>query len=137
MKSKLLVVCSVLMLCLWAGEVQAQEKQKVKMSLLKQAGPNVTLTITSPSEFYIGGNTHVLYIGNKHFLLHDQDNENGKGILKFYIPSEDFKKIADGSRVYLSYGLLEAESEQELQDMCKQKFCPCWELGKLKKSQLR
>ena len=55
MKSKLLVACSVLMLCLWAGEVQAQEKQKVKMSLLKQAGPNVTLTITSPNEFYIGG----------------------------------------------------------------------------------
>jgi hypothetical protein len=94
--------------------MQAQEKQKVKMSLMKQSGQMVTLTITSPNEFYIGGNTHVLYIGNKHFDLHDQNNIDGKGILKFYIPTDEFKKLTDGSKVYLSYGMLDADNELPL-----------------------
>jgi hypothetical protein len=137
MRNTFIGLWAIVLLCFSAGNMQAQEKQKVKMSLMKQSGQMVTLTITSPNEFYIGGNTHVLYIGNKHFDLHDQNNINGKGILKFYIPTDEFKKLTDGSKVYLSYGMLDADNEKELQDMCKQKFCPCWELGKLSKKQLK
>lgn len=116
---------------------QAGEKQKVKLSSLKRNGSDVKLTVTSNNEFYVGGNKHVLYVSGNHYDRYDQANDDGKGSLSFYIPSEDFKKLKDGAKVYLSYGLLEEETEKELEELCQQSLSPCWQVGKLSKKQLK
>jgi hypothetical protein len=115
----------------------AQEKQKAKIGQIKQENDKVTVTVTSAKEFYVGGNVHVLYMGDKSYSLYDQQNEDGKGILKFYVPSEEFKAIKDGARVYMSYGELVLEEGEKVEDVCKENFCPCWSLGKLNKKQLK
>ncbi len=79
MKKALSVFCLLCVICLASGGVSAQEKQKAKISLQKKVGKTVNLTVTSPEEFYMGGNKHILYIGNKHFDLYDQQNDEGKG----------------------------------------------------------
>jgi len=115
----------------------AQDKQKAKIGQIKQETDKVTMTVTSAKEFYVGGNVHILYLGDKSFSLYDQQNEDGRGMLKFYIPTEDFKAIKDGVRVYMSYGELVLEEGESVEDVCKENFCPCWSLGKLNKKQLK
>jgi hypothetical protein len=53
------------------------------------------------------------------------------------VPSEEFRAIKDGSRVYMSYGELVLEEGEKVEDVCKENFCPCWSLGKLNKKQLK
>ena len=115
----------------------AQDKQKARIGQIKQEKDKVTLTVTSSKEFYVGGNVHILYMGDKSYSLYDQQNEDGKGMLKFYVPSEEFRAIKDGSRVYMSYGELVLEEGEKVEDVCKENFCPCWSLGKLNKKQLK
>jgi hypothetical protein len=115
----------------------AQEKQKAKIGQIRQENDKVTVTVTSSKEFYVGGNVHILYMGDKSYSLYDQQNEDGKGLLKFYVPSEEFRAIKDGSRVYMSYGELVLEEGEKVEDVCKENFCPCWSLGKLNKKQLK
>ena len=109
----------------------AQEKAKTKISLIKQNEKNVTFTVTSTKEFYVGGNKHVLHIGGKHFDLYEQNNDEGKGTLTFFIPKNDFNSLKDGMPVYLVYG--EIEEGQNLDELCKQTYSPCWSLGKFNK----
>lgn len=115
----------------------AQDKQKARIGQIKQEKDKVTVTVTSSKEFYVGGNVHILYMGDKSYSLYDQQNEDGKGMLKFYVPSEEFRAIKDGSRVYMSYGELVLEEGEKVEDVCKENFCPCWSLGKLNKKQLK
>ena len=115
----------------------AQEKQKAKIGQIRQENDKVTVTVTSSKEFYVGGNVHILYMGDKSYSLYDQQNEDGKGMLKFYVPAEEFRAIKDGSRVYMSYGELVLEEGEKVEDVCKENFCPCWSLGKLNKKQLK
>lgn len=115
----------------------AQEKQKAKIGQIKQENDKVTISVTSSKEFYMGGNVHILYLGDKSYSLYDQHNEDGKGKLKFYVPIEEFKAIKDGARVYMSYGELVLEEGESVEDVCKENFCPCWSLGKLNKKQLK
>ncbi len=118
-------------------DAMSQDKQKAKIGQIKQENDKVTVTVTSSKEFYVGGNVHVLYLGDKSYSLYDQQNEDGKGILKFYVPSEEFRAIKDGARVYMSYGELVLEEGEKVEDVCKENFCPCWSLGKLNKKQLK
>jgi hypothetical protein len=115
----------------------AQDKQKARIGQIKQEKDKVTVTVTSSKEFYVGGNVHILYLGDKSYSLYDQQNEDGKGMLKFYVPAEEFRAIKDGSRVYMSYGELVLEEGEKVEDVCKENFCPCWSLGKLNKKQLK
>jgi hypothetical protein len=115
----------------------AQDKQKARIGQIKQEKDKVTVTVTSSKEFYVGGNVHILYMGDKSYSLYDQQNEDGKGLLKFYVPAEEFRAIKDGSRVYMSYGELVLEEGEKVEDVCKENFCPCWSLGKLNKKQLK
>jgi hypothetical protein len=137
MKKAIAVFCFVIALQFFNSPAKAEEKQKARISLIRQTGNTVALTVSSPHEFYVGGNKHILYIGGKHFDLYEQNNEDGRGYLKFFIPADDFKMIKDGTRVYLSYGELEIENEDELEALCKQNFGPCWQLGKLNKRRLK
>ena len=102
----------------------AQDKQKARIGQIKQEKDKVTVTVTSSKEFYVGGNVHILYMGDKSYSLYDQQNEDGKGLLKFYVPAEEFRAIKDGSRVYMSYGELVLEEGEKVEDVCKENFCP-------------
>lgn len=138
MRLTIALFCALLVLCTGPAESKATEKQKVKIATLKKGTEGtVLMTVSSPNEFYVGGNKHVLYISGKHFDLYDQENEDGRGSLRFHIPQSDFNTLTDGAKVYLSYGLIEAETEQELEEMCQQTFSPCWQVGKLNKKQLK
>lgn len=113
---------------------QAQEKALAKISAIRQKGDMVTVAVTSAKEFYMGNNKHILHIGNHHYDLYDQENTEGGGLLRFYLPATDFKQLTTGTSVYLSYGELTVEEGQSIEDMCKQNFCPCWSVGKLNKT---
>jgi hypothetical protein len=137
MKKLLLILTVLVGVSATALTVLAQDKQKAKIGQIKQETDKVTMTVTSSKEFYVGGNVHILYLGDKSFSLYDQQNEDGRGMLKFYIPTEDFNAIKDGVRVYMSYGELVLEEGESVEDVCKENFCPCWSLGKLNKKQLK
>lgn len=137
MKKLLLILTVLVGVSATALTALAQDKQKAKIGQIKQETDKVTMTVTSSKEFYVGGNVHILYLGDKSFSLYDQQNEDGRGMLKFYIPTEDFKAIKDGVRVYMSYGELVLEEGESVEDVCKENFCPCWSLGKLNKKQLK
>ncbi len=137
MKKIFFVFYTVAAVCLFSGNIVAQEKQKATIHSLKQNGNTVALTVTSPNEFYMGGNKHILHIGNKDFDLYDQVNDDGSGSLKFFIPVSDFKALKDGERIYLSYGEMDVENVQEAEAICKQSYSACWSLGKLNKKQLK
>jgi len=138
MRLSIALLCALLVLCTSPSESKATEKQKVKIATLKKGTDGIVLmTVSSPNEFYVGGNKHVLYISGRHFDLYDQENEDGHGTLRFHIPQAEFSTLADGAKVYLSYGLIEVENEQELEDMCQQSLSPCWQVGKLNKKQLK
>ncbi len=92
---------TLLLVCFSHFTGTAQEKQTAKISLIKQTRNTVTVTITSPSEFYIGGNTHILYVGNKHFDLNQEMNKEGKGMLQFYMPANEFHALKNGRKMYL------------------------------------
>jgi hypothetical protein len=138
MRLSIALFCAITVLCTSPSVSKATEKQKVKIATLKKdKDGTVLMTVASPNEFYVGGNKHVLYISGRHFDLYDQENEDGHGSLKFHIPQADFNTLTDGSKVYLSYGLIEVENEQELEEMCSQSLSPCWQVGKLNKKQLK
>lgn len=131
------LVVAFIVVCISYMGATAQEKQLARISSIKQKEDVVYLTVSSAKEFYMGNNKHILYIGGKYYDLYDQQNEDGKGNLKFFIPAKDFKQMATGTPVYLSYGELVIEDGQSIEDMCKQNFCPCWSVGKLNKKMLR
>lgn len=138
MRQTIALFCALLVLCFSPSVSKATEKQKVKIaSLKKDSQGTVLMTVSSPNEFYVGGNKHVLYVSGKHFDLYDQENEDGHGSLKFHIPENEFSTLPDGARVYLSYGMMEVENEQELEDLCQQSLSPCWQVGRLNKKQLK
>lgn len=121
---------------IFAGNATAQEKQKVKIGVMRQSRNVVNVSVTSPRPFYMGGNKFILHIDGKEFDLYDQLDQDGKGDLRFHIPAAEFKTLKDASKVYLSYGEL-AEEPENIENLCAQNFCPCWSLGKLNKKLLK
>lgn len=137
MKNTFLLFFTLVFVCFSPKPASAQEKQKATVSLIRQNGNTVTVTITSSEEFYIGGNTHILHIGNKHYDRNEQNNVDGKGILKFFIPANEFKVLKNGTKMYLTYGELDMENEQEIEAYSKERESRCWALGKLNKKMLK
>lgn len=137
MKKLFAATMAIIITCASFSIITAQEKQAARISSIKQKEDMVLLTVSSAKEFYMGNNKHILYIGSRYYDLYDQQNEDGKGNLKFFIPVKDFKQMTNGTPVYLSYGELVIEDGQNIEDMCKQNFCPCWSVGKLNKKMLK
>lgn len=137
MKKAYAIILTLIIACASFFNANAQEKQVARISSIKQKEDMVLLTVSSAKEFYMGNNKHILYIGSRYYDLYDQQNEDGKGNLKFFIPVKDFKQMTNGTPVYLSYGELVIEDGQNIEDMCKQNFCPCWSVGKLNKKMLK
>lgn len=111
----------------------AQAKAKVNISSVRQKGKSVAFTVSSPAEFYVGGNEYVLYIGNKQFTTYKQDNTEGKGRLIYQISQPDYKSLKEGARIYLTYGDLPAETGSTNEELSKQPDSKCWPLGRFTK----
>lgn len=137
MKKMHCLILALVMVCANFYDTTAQQKQTARISAIKQKEDMVLITVSSSKEFYMGNNKHILYIGNRYYDLYDQENADGKGNLKFFIPVKEYKAMTTGTPVYLSYGELTVEEGQSIEDMCKQNFCPCWSVGKLNKKMLK
>lgn len=126
------VLLSGLMVVAATFTAGAQEVLKTRLSMRKSDN-TMLYTVSSTKEFYMGGNKHVLHIGDRNFDLYDQQNDDGKGSLSFFIPHDDFIQLSEGSLVYLTYGEVDTDGGPSLEEVCKQHMVPCWTLGKFSK----
>lgn len=111
----------------------AQSTARVRVAYAKQKGKTVSYTLISSKPFYVGNNVYVLYIGNKQFAHSEQWDNDGKGMMNFLIPAEEYKTIAHGSKIYLSYGHLSDEERATIDDLVKQQVPTIWPLGTFSK----
>jgi hypothetical protein len=102
-----------------------------------QNGQRMELTIIGSGPFRVGGNIHILHIGKKDFSLSKQKNAEGKGIITFYIPIEEFNALTEGEYVWMSYGNKFNKAPDPAIDpatFCKENPRTCWALGKFSKT---
>lgn len=118
----------------------AQEKAKLSIGGISQKAETVEFTITADKPFQYGNNIHVLHIGKKGLSLSKERKEDGKGIITFFIPAADFNALADGTKMWLTYGQKvkngPADKEEKLDELSGQNP-KCWKLGKLNKGILK
>lgn len=101
-----------------------------------QNGNKIELTVSSSKPFYVGGNIHILHIGKKDFSMSKQNNKDGKGVITFYIPVEEFNNLTEGDYIWMSYGNKFKKIPDPTTDpakFCKQNPKKCWALGKFSK----
>ena len=110
--------------------------QSASITSIKQNGERTELTVSSDKKFYVGGNTHVLHIGNKEFSLNKQINSDGKGTIIFYIPAAEFAALTEGEDVWMTYGTKFRKNSEKKDPavFCKKNPKVCWYLGKFTKS---
>lgn len=126
---------------LWIMGLQsciAQDKAKLSVTgITQKEAETMELTITSDKPFQYGDNIHILHIGKKEFSLSKQSKQEGKGILTFFIPSAEFNALAEGSKMWLTYGQKvrtgSADKEEKLDELSGQNP-KCWKLGKFSKA---
>ncbi len=139
MKNK--IIFSLLFVCfLCFAAANAQEKVKTVISYLKLNNKTVELTVVSTKPFIVGGNMYILYLGNKQIRLSRQSKKDGKGIITFLIPLDDFKQAKDGVDIWMVYGdyiLDEGNTAIDFAALYKENPLTCWPLGKLKKKSLK
>lgn len=134
----IIVLLIVMLSFISAQEVKGQEKQKARISSIShKEKETVVITVSSKRDFYVGNNVYMLYIGNNRYELSEQINEDGSGIINFFIPLQDFENTVNGTAMYLSYGELEVPDGMTVEALCRENFCPCWSLGKLNKKMLK
>lgn len=98
----------------------------------------VEFTISSTKPFYVGGNIHVLHIGDKEFRLSKQTK--GKlNTITFFIPESDFNALTEGANVYMVYGqpFKKQPTDQEIELYSTQFPNSFWSFGKFTKSLLK
>jgi hypothetical protein len=116
--------------------VPAQEN-RIECTSIKQNNNIVELTLTSQTHFRVGGNLVVLHIGDKVFSKSQQTDEGAISRITFYIPSEEFQKLADGQDMRLDYDYQAQQASQP--DNTNSAVAPQqyggkqWALGKLNK----
>jgi hypothetical protein len=130
------IALSVLTIILLPLILFGQEKSKVKIVSVKEKGEDYLLAITSSKPFYVGGNVYVLHIGNENYDLYDQVSEEGGDTLVFHVPVEALKNTRDNERMYLTYGELGSDDEDEMEKMNGEADTPCWKLGRYSKKLL-
>ena len=128
-----------LVLCLFltfsfSTNSHAQDKNKTKIGYLKHKGKDVLFNITGSKPFIFGGNTYVLHIGSNEFTIYQQTKVKNTGSLTFTIYEADFQTLRDDDNIYLTYGNL--SGEEDLEDLSKEQYSPCWSLGKFSKKLL-
>ncbi len=133
MRTALLLLCIVSTLLIHPQCASASDKQNTQVRVEHHNSAITYITVSSDKEFYVGGNKFILYVGGKTFDLYEQINEDGKGTLKFIIPIEIYRTLANGSELYMSYGMADDNEISMLAQLAKQPNEPYWHLGKLKK----
>lgn len=114
----------------------ALAQQDASITKIIQNGQRMELTVSSSIPFYVGGNIHILHIGKKDFALSKQSNKDGKGVITFYIPVEEFNALTEGEYIWMSYGNKFDKAPDPLLDpakFCKENPKTCWALGKFSK----
>ncbi len=117
---------------------QKLTKHKSQIHSVVQKNQTVEFTISSTKSFYVGGNIHILHIGDKQFRLSKQTK--GKvNTITFLIPEGDFNNLVEGNNIYMTYGQLfnsppNEEEAKKLSATCPNTF---WTLGKFTKSLLK
>lgn len=118
---------------LFSETVFAQSSANI--SKVIKNGQRMELTIVGSKPFRIGGNIHILHIGTKEFSLNKQNTIEGKGIITFYIPVEEYNALTEGEYVWMSYGNKFKKAPDPTVDpatFCKENT-NCWALGKFSK----
>ena len=132
--NKLLTVFLCLFLTFSFSASHAQDKNKTKIGYLKHKGKDVLFNIIGTKPFIFGGNTYILHIGDKEFTIYQQTKFENKGSLTFTIYEADYQTLKDGANIFLTYGNL--SREEDLEDLSKEQYSPCWSLGKFTKKLL-
>ena len=112
----------------------AQSKPRTEISCAKQNGSKIEFTITSAKPFIFGSNRYILNIGTKQFFLHRQWKENGAGKMTFYIPAEDFNNLNEGDGIYLTYGTIFRNEDENAREELSKGNSRCWSMGKFNKN---
>ena len=135
---KLWHAIGALALFLFPLSLSAQGKMSAKLSGLAEKGSEIEVSITSSQKFIFGSNRYVLHIaGNTFFRSRQSFNYNThQGLLVFWVPIAEFKKLPDNAEVYLTYGGAE-EPEESLTALAENEYPTCWHLGRLQKSSLK
>ena len=136
-KALILVLGLVITTTVSTTTATAQHKAKTEITGAVQKEKTVEYTITSSKPFYVGGNVYVLHIGDQFFGHSRQYTNKGSGILTFLIPADEFKTLEDGKGVYLTYGHLYSDAEENMAELSNHEYTTCWSLGKFSKAVLK
>lgn len=136
MKNLIIVLVSLCGIFYFPNAI-AQQVHKARIGTVKQKNNTIEFTVTSSVPFYVGGNVYVLHIGNKTFRLSEQTSDDkNRGYLKFFIPVDEYNKLKEGNAVYLTYGYMHTNEEQEVLAVSKKDPDRCWQVGKFSKKLL-
>jgi hypothetical protein len=135
-KLTFLLLC-LLLTCGFASHALAADKPKTTITSVKQKGNEVVFTLTSARKFIVGGNEYILHIGDKTFKNYRHiSNSPNRGVMAFLIPADDYNALAEGSNIYLTYGRIASDEEDEvaaIEELAKANNRRVWPLGKLNK----
>jgi hypothetical protein len=139
MKNFIALVFSVALLCSLPSMARCTEKPKTRIASVIQKGKDVAITLTSSRKFIFANNIYILHIGSRHFEDSKDLSTKGKGAMTFFIPNNDFKSIPEGANMFLTYGQIsndEENEEQYLEEQSKQGNRRIWSLGKFSSKML-
>ncbi|MES2701591.1 MAG: hypothetical protein V4649_03080 [Bacteroidota bacterium] len=136
MKNYLLLLLTAVALFARPTESVAKNRIKMKVHNVDKKEKNVVVTVNCSTDFYVGSDVYVLYIGSRFFDLSEQDISNPyKHRIKFFVPLADYNKLKDRTPMFLTYGYLDDENrkEEKIAALCKQNNRKYWSLGRLNK----
>lgn len=140
MKNTLLLFTILLGTYAVSAQTNVQVNSATEISLVKLSGETVEFTVESSKKFYVGGNIHILHIGNKSFGHSKNGKSGNKYTLTFLIPVSEFNSLINGSEIWMSYGNKISKkdlTEDEIKKMEKSNPNAFWYLGKFNKSMLK
>ena len=123
----MLLVFSILL----GSSAIAQQSIKTEVTAVEEKGQNFEITITSDKKFYVGGNIHILNVGDKQYKYSKLDR-TGKSIT-FFMPKADFLSLPVGSDIWMSYGDMtkgKSMASMDIKTMCEASPGKLWYLGK-------
>jgi hypothetical protein len=113
------------------------QESGIELTSIQQKDKTIELTITSQTHFRVGGNLVVLHIGDRVFSKSQQTDNGAISKLTFYIPSEEFQKLADGLDMLLAFDYQSVQANQLNETDRAAPSQPSagrqWALGKLNK----
>ncbi len=117
--------------------VNCQTESSISLTAIETQDEIVEVSLTSNTDFIVGGNRYILHIGGSHFKYSKHPKTNLKTIT-FLIPKADFAVLQDGQPMVIAYGLYPGNIQQDGEVSQQNGFeGPHWSVGKLNKSLLK